>query len=149
MSNDMDDADKQALARLNTEVALLKGAVATLSEGMGELKTMISEIRSPRPTNWVGIVSLGLSAVAIVGGFFWLFLNLRLSPIDKDLTAVNKDVVNLAAKVDNHAQRVQRDLEWNFENQRLHHEHTEKIQDRLWDRVFNGDAPKYTDKPKP
>ena len=139
---EMDVEDRRELSALKTEVATLQASVTNLAKGQDEIKDMIRERMRDKPTNWIGIGSLILAGISILGSFVWLFLNMRLTPMESRLA-------DQGVALKENASKVLRDQEWAWENQRLSREHTEKLIDRMWDRVFSGDPPKFVDKPKP
>lgn len=137
-----DEEDRREFAMVKTQVTRLEGAVETLSAGMRDIKGLLEQFRNPRPTNWVGICSFGLALTIGVGSFVGMWLQLRLTPIEKDVSALNNDFKG-------HSARVQRDLEWLSSNSADRNAFFEKNLDRVWDRVFSGDLPKFSEKPKP
>lgn len=107
-----------------------------------EIKGMLKELQRPRETNWIGVGSFVVGAVVALGTFVGLFLNMRLTPIEKDVSTLNNDLKT-------HIAHVQRELEWNYESQRLHHEFNEKQLDKVFERVFNSEPPKFIEKGRP
>lgn len=127
---------------LEERVSVVENVTEHILENVKELKAIVLDGQKPKPFNWIGLGSLVVSSLVAIGTFVWLFLNLRLGPIESRFTSME-----IAVK--DHISRVDRELTWNYDNQRLHHEFNSRNIDRLWDRVFNSDAPSFTGKPKP
>lgn len=127
---------------LEERVSVVENGISHINDALKELKAIVLESQKPKPFNWVGLGSLIVSSLVAIGTFVWLFLNLRLSPIESRFSAME-------VAFQEQASRVNRELTWNYDNQRLYHEFTIKNVDRLWERVFNVDAPSFNAKPKP
>lgn len=138
----MECEEPKDLGDVKTDVAILKRDFVNVAREIGDIKRLLENLRNPRPTNWVGICSFALALVIGTGTFVGLWLQLRLTPIEKDVSALTNDFKT-------QGQRTQRDLEWFFSSQADRHAFTDRTIDRMWDRVFTGDPPKFTDKPRP
>lgn len=142
MEDKMDAEDRKELNQLRTTAALTDGKVDVLAREIGDIKRMLESLKTPRPTNWVGICSFGLALTLAVGSFVGMFLNMRMTPMEMRLRTMEDEFKQQTA-------RVQRELEWNFQNQSDRYQFTDKTMERLWDRVFTGDPPQFTPRPKP
>lgn len=138
----MEEIDRKELQDVKTQVALLQVEFKTFSGDIAEVKKILENFRNPRPTNWVGICSFGLALTLGVASFVGMYLTLRLTPIEKDLLSLSNDFKTQSA-------RVLRDMEWNYQTQADRHSFTDRTIDRMWDRIFAGDPPKFQEKPRP
>lgn len=126
------------LIHLETTVATL---TVSFNKEVKEIKDMIKEISKPKDFNWIGFGSLCVAATVAFGTFTLMFLNMRLTPLETGLRTVSE----AQAKTD---QWVKRDLEWSYENSNLRQAHIDKLIDKMWERVFSGDPPKFNERPK-
>lgn len=126
---------------LEARFVRIESEVDTIGKNVSEIKETLSELSKPKPTNWIGIVTVIMSIVVPTSALLGMFVSLRLNPIEER-------VRSQAQSSDKFEAGLTKDLQWMFENQGLHRQHVEKLIDRLWERTFNGDPPKFADKPK-
>lgn len=138
----MEEIDRKELADVKTQVARLQVEFESFSRDIGEIKKLLESFRTPKATNWLGIAALVVAVLVPAGSFAWLIANMRLSPIEERY----RTLAQSQEKIDS---TLKRDLEWNYANQALHHEHTSQMMNKLFDRVFGADAPRFQEKQKP
>lgn len=109
----------------NPTIAVIQHDLRQIRGDLVELKAAVLELSKPRPTNWMGILGVCLLAMSPAVGVLTLYVAHEVDPV-KQASAFDK-----------------REREWFYDSVEKHMAQYERIQDKLFERVFAESAPTF------